>query len=815
MPKTSKKKTNFETSFAQELEQLDQFLYDPNDTSSLIEQANPHNRVHAKRSLSKLIAQDAADQVYTAPATAKPAKQLEVSPHVTDLRGTARKQRIVAEGLDHLDRPAKPKFHWPRIAKSTTAAPRISFDTFSKPEAKPLVKSLEVKLPAKPKTRITADVNPWATSLAFAVVALLIILPIKSVWVGSQLLATRNALMAQGQSAIAHLQQGVSSISSADFQKAASSFESANADFQSIRTEIDSYNHTFIKVSEQIPSIGPEFAFSTQLLTVGQNLSQAAAILSAAATKDLSLTESIAETRERFANVRRAMVEASKNIALVPDSSIPTSIRPAISSFKDKAPAIITDLERGDRVMAIAYSLLGGDHLSRQLIVFQNERELRPTGGFMGTYAVADFSSGQLSKFSLPGGGTYDAAGGLKYRLVPPYALQLISPVWNLWDANWWPDFPTSAKKIAWFYQKSGGTTVDGVIAINAGAVKNLLQVVGPIDLPQYSMTLNSENFYSLLQDEIQVNYDKTANKPKQILSDLTPLLLDKIIQYPDKLKIADVLITALANRDIQLYSEHTDIQNEIDALGWSGKQFSTDGDYLQVVSTNVAGGKSDAYIKETIDHRAVIKNDGSIEVTTRITKTNDAPASDSLGYMNNVDYLRAYVPAGSVLLESGGWQQPSPDLFKTVAEGSTADDYLKTISGDITIDDQSGTRINQENGKTVFGNWMQVKPGQTASVYFRYTLPQHITISDATGSLFVNYWSPHYREIDSYSFLAQGQSGNDHTTINHSLLIDPAYKVIWSSALPSTQLSQEANKISFELPLTSVAYHSLLLAGQ
>ncbi|MFH0873573.1 MAG: DUF4012 domain-containing protein [Candidatus Komeilibacteria bacterium] len=795
------------------LDRIDDFLYDPQEPGYLLNQSNLNNRLQAKRKIGRLIAQDAADQKQQ-PGARMPAINTQPSPHVTDLRDRTRQRRIAAIGFDHFERPKSKPWSWqpfkrkprtPAVSNKTTSVPKIDW--------------LKQSTPSQPiptaKVFTANNFNPWAAVLAFALIALAIILPIKSLVFGSKLVDSRSAIMAQGELALNHLQQGISSITAADFLQAEVSFESANADFQGMREEINSYNQTFVHIVEQLPTIGPEMSFSKQLLTVAQNISQAAAILAATGSQDLSPTQSIAETRERFANVRQAVIEADKNLASVSISATPESIRSAIASFKSQAPTIINDLARGDKVMAVAYSLLGGDHLSRQLIVFQNNRELRATGGFLGSYAVADFNAGALTKFSLPGGGTYDTAGGLKYRLVPPYALQLISPSWNLWDANWWPDWPISAQKISWFYQKSGGTTVDGVIAINATTVADLLAVVGPINLPQYSLIIDKDNFFDQLQQEIQLNYDKTANKPKQILSDLAPLLLEKIMNHPDKLKIAQVLLNSLASRNIQLYSQRPEIQQAIDDLGWAGRQLKTDGDYLQVISTNVAGGKSDGYIAETVNHRAVIMSDGSIEVTTTINKINNAPSSDVLGYLNNVDYLRIYVPAGSVLLAAGGFQPPASNLFKTGVEGATVDDYLKSISGEITIDDQSGTRINQENGKTVFGNWLQVKPGATISAFFKYRLPQRISISNSTGSLFINYWSPHYREVDSYSFLTQPQSGNDHTTIEHSLIVDPAYKIIWNNSLAGTELSATANKIQFSQPLSTIAYYSLLLAGQ
>ena len=70
-----------------------------------------------------------------------------------------------------------------------------------------------------------------------------------------------------------------------------------------------------------------------------------------------------------------------------------------------------------------------------------------------------------------------------------------MSAVWTMHDANWFPNFPTSAEKVSWFYEKTGGRTVDGVIAITPELLRDLLAITGPIDMPEYDKTINADNF--------------------------------------------------------------------------------------------------------------------------------------------------------------------------------------------------------------------------------------------------------------------------------------------------------------------------------
>ena len=91
---------------------------------------------------------------------------------------------------------------------------------------------------------------------------------------------------------------------------------------------------------------------------------------------------------------------------------------------------------------------------------------------------------------------------------------------------------------------------------------------------------------------------------------------------------------------------------------------------------------------------------------------------------MNNVDYLRVYVPKGSVLLAADGFRAPDPALFEIPDEDWIMDDDLAYGLAAASVHPASGTTILEEHGKTVFGNWVQTRPGTTSTVTLRYELP-------------------------------------------------------------------------------------------
>ena len=158
-------------------------------------------------------------------------------------------------------------------------------------------------------------------------------------------------------------------------------------------------------------------------------------------------------------------------------------------------------------------------------------------------------------------------------------------------DANWWPDWPTSAEKIQWFYEHSGGASVDGVITLTPDVIEQMLAITGPIDMPEYDTTITADNFYTITQQQAERKYDDTRES-KKFIADMTPRLLDTLfsIDAETLLPVMQVVYDGLRQKDILVYFNDPYLQNEFSQRGWTGEIEHTSGDYLQVVDTNIGG---------------------------------------------------------------------------------------------------------------------------------------------------------------------------------------------------------------------------------
>ncbi|MBI2439497.1 MAG: DUF4012 domain-containing protein [Candidatus Moranbacteria bacterium] len=469
-----------------------------------------------------------------------------------------------------------------------------------------------------------------------------------------------------------------------------------------------------------------------------------------------------------------ALEQGNEALARVRVDDIPTDKQQMFLLAREQLPLVMTLAKKIENNETLLEELLGGNGPRKYLFLLQNNHELRATGGFIGSYGLLDVNDGVVRKFFVDG--IFNPDGQLKENIVPPQPIQKISAAWSLHDSNWFPDFPTSAEKAIFFYEKTGGPTVDGVIALTPTVMQKLFAVVGPITLPQYGITVDAENFIPVIQEQVEVKYNREENKPKKVLADLSVALLEKVFASQDKktlLRVTQALVEGLNEKHLLLYARHEKTQALIDAAGWSGRVLDTPRDYLSVVHTNINGYKTDGVIDEVIRHRADIEDDGSIIDTVTITRTHRGGRT-AYDWWNkvNADYLRVYVPEGSILLSAQGttWEFPEPPLDYE-ALSFRRDQDVEREEKSMTLEKKSGTRVSKDAGKTVFGAWVYVSPQESVTVEYRYRLPFSLRKEKIENDA-----------ADTYSVLYQKQSGSFGSKLFSSVVFPKEWQVIWQT---------------------------------
>lgn len=404
-------------------------------------------------------------------------------------------------------------------------------------------------------------------------------------------------------------------------------------------------------------------------------------------------------------------------------------------------------LEDIEKYVQVTKELVGSDSKKTYLFIFQNNQEARATGGFIGTFGLLTIDKGVVESLDIKE--IYNPDGQLRDKIVAPAPVQELTPRWFLRDSNWFPDFPKSSEKIMDFYEKTGGPTVDGIISLTPTVIERFLRITGDIEMPEYGITVNSDNFLLVTQYQTSVAYDREENKPKQFVADLAPILLNRILSPQGDLgELANLVGQAIEEKHMLFYLNNKDKQQLLSDLGVTGEVRQTDGDYLMVVNSNIGGMKTDGVMREDINHQVRQQADGTFINTVTITRTHKGGNTEYEWWNDeNINFMRVYVPEGSKLIRAEGFDyRPRDPLMDERIAGFTRDDDIRSLEGTQIEYPEYDVIEQKDSGRTVFAGWVVTPPQQERTVVLEYELPfkQHHWYSLVTqkqhGSLATNY---------------------------------------------------------------------------
>lgn len=352
-------------------------------------------------------------------------------------------------------------------------------------------------------------------------------------------------------------------------------------------------------------------------------------------------------------------------------------------------------------LLEVAPYLMGIDSPRTYLVIFQNDKELRPTGGFITGYSVMTVSKGKVSAVSS--NDIYNLDKAYKPTIVAPDPIikylkgpYLLNRNLRLRDMNFNPDFKVSMDLFVKEAQKAGIGKIDGVIAVDTQTLVNVLAVIGNVGVPGYgnfNTTITSEcncpkviyELESFADVEGSVVWDQNdptkiifapANyyNRKEIVGPLMNSVLRNAMGQP-KEKIPALFQAgwdSLTQKHVLFYMLDAKAQAGVESFNIAGRIKEYSGDYLLVSDANLGGRKSNLYVTNEIVQDVSVGRDGSVTKTVTLTYKNSQGYD---GWLNSVlpSWVRIYVPKGSELISVEGLdlkQDPYEELGKTVFAG-------------------------------------------------------------------------------------------------------------------------------------------------
>jgi len=737
-----------------------------------------------------------------------------------------------------LSRPAKPLFNFklPKLLNVWQKKIKLSWDNFliSRQKTKFLQKfdfhrrGLWRSRAQKINDELIEQANIKAEKknllkiiIIFVLVLLLLILPFKilsyySLW------GRKDLVVGNSEAALSDLTSAGGAAADLDLQKATMGFSSAGNDFLRAADDLNNMdglisNLASLSGDDKIKLAGSADKFlqiGTNAADLGQNLSLAFSIIFSQKDENTKIEPLL----QKFIYYGQAATDNAKdlnnNLNQINENDIPLAYRAKFSTLKNESLYVEKGLGNFVNLVSGLDQFLGANKDKRYLVVFQNNSEARASGGFIGSYALLDLHEGRIKNIEVPQGGSYDTEGGLHVLMASPEPLHLVDPLWHFWDANWWSDWRLSAKNLMWFYEKSGGPSVDGVISFTPTVLERLLTITGPIDMSKdYGLIIDSNNFWEATQGVVEkignpeayasssvqgqkllpaINNNANIasadkNKPKKIIGDL----INKIMTVlPTKIKkdnlseLFSIMDQSLNEKQMLFYFTDPEMQKKMEDNSWAGAIKSAPDDYLSVVNTNIAGQKSDRKIVQNIDHHIEVQADNSIIDTLTITRTHTGQKNEAFSGVRNVDWMRVYVPKGSQLISASGFSQPDTKYFKAADPSWGQNDLVAKTEGRATVDPASGVEVYIESDKTVFANWVMTDPGQSSVISFKYRLPFKLHgVRDSNDILStINDWlNTGVPILYKFSVLVQEQPGSFAGDYHSNLKLNSGHQVFWN----------------------------------
>lgn len=516
----------------------------------------------------------------------------------------------------------------------------------------------------------------------------------------------------QGKEAQTGIQSGIDSLMNGDFETAHEQIHTAQKQFDKTYKDFQIFN--YIEPISRFNYIENNRLAINNLLQASTHVSQSAEYVSSISLQMTSILKkyrttsfkniSIEEKTEILDFIMQLDSELSDvinqiNIGLlllhqIPSENISEYLKEPINVSLEKIEATKKQATMLHDFVQLVPEFVGYPTEKKYLVLLLNNTELRPGGGFIGTYATIQIKDAEIKDLEVHDVYHLDKNAPDDYAVTPPEPLKKYLKIDKLYfrDSNWSPDFLISAQNALSLYHQEGGviTNFDGVIALNPTTVGRILDYFGGITYN--GITYTSDNLVDILEYKVEQEFAQqgiAVEDRKQIIGFITSELVAKIKQahIQDYLHLIELMHTSFEQKDIMMFTKNDFLAQKLSEQNWDGHIIHTPGDYLMIVDANVASLKTDAVMKRLATYSLQqVNDDYMVDLTLRYTNTGTFDWKTT----RYNSYTRIYTSPENKLISADGVQ---------VVEQT-------------------------ENNKNVFGFYWTIEPGTTKTIHLKYLIP-------------------------------------------------------------------------------------------
>jgi hypothetical protein len=404
-------------------------------------------------------------------------------------------------------------------------------------------------------------------------------------------------------------------------------------------------------------------------------------------------------------------------------------LSPRLSALLERYDAAYPLAHTGLELMQVAPQLLGADRPRTYLLLFQNEDELRATGGFLSAAGRVTIDAGQIISLTVEDSYAIDDFT-TPYPDAPAAMRDYMGiELWVFRDSNWSPDFPAAARQAISLYTQTRGGTIDGVIALDQQVVEALVDGLGPLTIDGQTVA-NAQAMRAYMRKAWapldQSTAAEWAAQRKDFISRAIKTLLDRLLNGGDVnwQTLAQALNRVALSRDLLITLTDPQLNEPLHTARLDGALRDDASDYVMVVDTNMGFNKASVAMQQAMQYTVTLAVDRApqAELTIAYTNTNSlAPgcAHRLLNYDLNITYEQ--------LVQQCYWlyrrvlAPPGAELNAAARHPTEPGELIRGLVSD------GATRVTEEDGKTVFGTLLIVPRGQRMDSRLSYTLPDSI----------------------------------------------------------------------------------------
>lgn len=419
----------------------------------------------------------------------------------------------------------------------------------------------------------------------------------------------------------------------------------------------------------------------------------------------VKIVQTLDEITPSLKEIKKQLEIAQKNLAEINPNHYPKTlrgkeIRSQIVKAQNLADAAVLTVTDAQPALEVLPKVSGYPKPQKYLLIMQNDGELRPTGGFMTAYAIIKVDSGRIIPEKSDDIYSLDKKNKEKIKAPEPIKKYLFSadlktgivPFWYLRDMNLSPDFKISMETFKKYYDGiPDEPEIEGIIAIDTKILKDLLTLLGPVEVPGYGkFTMDKDSrCHDIPQVVCEIEHIVDTPIPgikrgrKDVLGPLMKAIINKMFDSPSNMwpGLFRLGIEEIKQKHILFFFTDEKAQIAAEKLNAAGRIREFDQDYLHVNDTNFGGAKSNLFVQHTVEQKIEIDEENNILKTLTLTYINPEPMDDCNlerktglclnGILRN--FLRIYVPKGSKLIQAIGSEtemKTYEELDKTVFEG-------------------------------------------------------------------------------------------------------------------------------------------------